>query len=238
MKAFLKRFDKNEKNLADRFRAQFIRQERELLKKMKSKKSAISRIDNWLFDIEDEVKAMIVATHFIYNNIYEKEGNHALALLGLPENFDIYSPKLTNLIKKQMTENITRINETTRDRLRKELLEGIKEGEGIGILAHRVKKEMEYAKTSRVLTIARTETLRAANTAGFSAYADAGVGEKEWNTSMDGRERPTHHDVDGKVKKMNEKFHVGNSYLNFPGDPAGSAKETINCRCSLLPIVE
>lgn len=81
--------------------------------------------------------------------------------------------------------------------------------------------------------IARTETTFAMNSAKEKAFDGSGYPyEKIWFTRMDGKQRDTHAYMNRKKVDANEKFLVGDSYLSFPGDRNGSAKEVINCRCT------
>lgn len=52
---------------------------------------------------------------------------------------------------------------------------------------------------------------------------------KQWDAALDSRTRDSHARVDGEIRELDEKFSNG---LMFPGDPAGSAEEVINCRCT------
>lgn len=52
---------------------------------------------------------------------------------------------------------------------------------------------------------------------------------KQWDASLDGRTRPSHAQVDGEIRELDEAFSNG---LMFPGDPNGSAAEVVNCRCT------
>ena len=54
---------------------------------------------------------------------------------------------------------------------------------------------------------------------------------KQWDSTLDGRTRPSHQAVDGEIVGVNEPFSNG---LMYPGDPNGSASEVVNCRCCLL----
>lgn len=54
---------------------------------------------------------------------------------------------------------------------------------------------------------------------------------KQWDSTLDSRVRPSHQKVDGEIVDVEETFSNG---LMFPGDPNGSAKEVVNCRCALL----
>lgn len=54
---------------------------------------------------------------------------------------------------------------------------------------------------------------------------------KQWDSTLDGKTRTSHVNVDGEFKELDEKFSNG---LMFPGDPNGGAAEVVNCRCALL----
>ena len=54
---------------------------------------------------------------------------------------------------------------------------------------------------------------------------------KQWDSTLDGRTRESHAQVDGEIRELDKKFSNG---LMFPGDPSGGAAEVVNCRCALL----
>lgn len=54
---------------------------------------------------------------------------------------------------------------------------------------------------------------------------------KQWDSTLDGKTRPSHRMVDGEVREVDEAFSNG---LMFPGDPSGGAAEVVNCRCAFL----
>lgn len=56
---------------------------------------------------------------------------------------------------------------------------------------------------------------------------------KEWQTNIDGRERPTHHKANGQRRLIDQPFDVGGSRMMYPGDASAPEKERINCRCVL-----
>lgn len=90
---------------------------------------------------------------------------------------------------------------------------------------------------NRAKVIARTETNRAWN-AGVLAAAQYYQGPtarwvKVWDTDVDGHERPAHKRAEGQQRSLSDTFQVGGEDLRFPGDPAGSPSNVINCRCSL-----
>lgn len=54
------------------------------------------------------------------------------------------------------------------------------------------------------------------------------------NSTLDNRTREDHAAADGQRVPVGTAFDVGGEPLMFPGDPAGSAAQTINCRCTTL----
>lgn len=64
----------------------------------------------------------------------------------------------------------------------------------------------------------------------------AGYTQKMWVTRHDDRVRPTHVVADNQIVKIGSSFEVGGEHLRYPGDPSGSASETINCRCVMVGV--
>jgi len=105
-------------------------------------------------------------------------------------------------------------------------------------IAKAISKKLNAVSVSRAMTIARTETHRAANTTQFrraewaANTANLEV-EVEWIATNDSRVRDSHRHVDGQKRPMGQTFNVGGDAMRYPSDPRGSAKNTINCRCVL-----
>lgn len=107
-----------------------------------------------------------------------------------------------------------------------------------------VKAYARNLKRFRATVIAQTESLRMVNYARDEAVkqaaAAAGMDTKEstkiWNTTLDGRERPSHRAMDGQEVGIDEVFvSPSGAHLLYPGDTSqgAGAAEIINCRCSV-----
>lgn len=99
----------------------------------------------------------------------------------------------------------------------------------------------------RTEMIARTETLRASNGGSQALFTDWGVQYKEWISTPDDRTRgpnsqrsPSQYDhigANGEVVPIDQPFIRTGEPLMYPGDPSGSAGNTIQCRCTSLPVI-
>jgi vacuolar-type H+-ATPase subunit H len=121
------------------------------------------------------------------------------------------------------------------------LTSGILQGESIPSLAKRI-KAVTNKNLSSFVTIARTETTR------IESSARQDVGEqgvklgfkmkKQWVSTADDRSRDEHLQADGQIVDIDKPFRVGGEDLMYPGDESGSAGNTINCRCTMVNIVD
>lgn len=95
----------------------------------------------------------------------------------------------------------------------------------------------------RAETITRTEAgrvLEAAGQARKEAAAAVVPGlKKQWFYGHSPKmPRLEHMAAHGQVRKVDEPFDVGGEKLMYPRDPAGSARNTINCGCASIPYHE
>lgn len=92
----------------------------------------------------------------------------------------------------------------------------------------------------RTERIARTEAIRSSNAGTQELFTEWGVQKHEWLSTQDDRTRDAHLrvNIDPRVVPIDEPFIVMGEKLMYPGDPAGSPANTINCRCTVLPVME
>lgn len=136
-------------------------------------------------------------------------------------------------------QRITSVADTTRSQIISAVARGYSDGLGqIGIGKY-IRDLIPSMSTARAGLIARTETHGAANFGAAEAAKETGLPlRKEWISAEDARTRPDHDAANGQVVGRDEPFRVGGEALDYPGDPAGSAGNTINCRCAIGWIVD
>ena len=106
-------------------------------------------------------------------------------------------------------------------------------------IAKSIREKIIPISRSRAAMIARTETHNAASFASHGYHNqmrnDLGVNMyKQWVATNDSRTRSAHSTANGQRVHMDEKFDVGGTKMDYAGDPAGGAKNVINCRCVII----
>jgi SPP1 gp7 family putative phage head morphogenesis protein len=164
--------------------------------------------------------------------IYEEGSKEAVGLAA--EAMDIIAePHINDRVVREMTNKIKDINNHTYNLVRKQVLEAANTGESIDQLSKRIDKVYKF-NASRSRTIARTESGSLINRSTNEEYAQAGVKMKRWLANPGARESHSHADGQGAIP-FNAAFDNG---MMYPHDPAGPAQEIVNCRCTLVPVVE
>jgi SPP1 gp7 family putative phage head morphogenesis protein len=150
------------------------------------------------------------------------------------------SPEIPEFVHDQAVEwmygaknRLFRVSDDVWTAVRNELTAGVLGGESVDQLKRRVRQSMETSE-SRARTVARTEVIGATNAGSFFQAKALGVGTKTWLATDDRRTRRSHDRAEGQEVGLDEAFEVGGAMLRFPHDPNGPAKETVNCRCTML----
>lgn len=155
-----------------------------------------------------------------------------------PEKVNIKSQSILRHYVKQATQRMNDVGDVLTDRVREQLIEGIKQNETVSQLHDRIMAGGKLTR-ARADSIARTEVIAANNMGSLVQVQElGGVGTKTWLSKIDDRTRETHKHADEQTVKINQEFTVGFSRLSFPGDPSGPPGEIINCRCTLTYDVE
>lgn len=137
---------------------------------------------------------------------------------------------------------ITALGDTTKARL-KRLLErlvpeiidsGVGGGAAQTALRDAVKSAWHRDRYFRTERIVRTEVNRATNWGSLKGVQSTGVAHyKVWLSAFTQNSRTEHTMEDGQKVDSEENFLIDGEDLQYPGDPAGSPGNTINCLCSM-----
>ena len=121
---------------------------------------------------------------------------------------------------------------------------GYAAGESTGSIAARIADRLGVDTSSfksvgeRALTIARTEANGLANETSIDAMRNSGVvSAKRWYTVGGARTRESHAAAGGQEVPLSGKFTVGGVQMDHPHDPSAPAREVVNCRCRMIPVV-
>lgn len=165
-------------------------------------------------------------------------GEATLSELSVSASFNLQNPRTQAAIRQQAQTFAAQVNEATYTALKASLAAGEELGESIDDLAGRVRHVMGIAQRSRSETIARTEIIRATNFGAVEGARQSGVvAQKKWLSTLDDRTRDWHLEAMDQTVNLDEPFSVDGEALDYPGDSAGSAENTINCRCTLTWVV-
>jgi SPP1 gp7 family putative phage head morphogenesis protein len=99
-----------------------------------------------------------------------------------------------------------------------------------------------YAARRRAMRIARTTTTGALNAGHVASMeelsAEGLIMGKEWSAIGDDRTREAHEDANGQVVPVNGLFIVAGYECEYPGDGSLPGDQTINCRCTVLSVLD
>ena len=211
-------------------------------------KSAKSPADDYMaawFNMQDWNKQLWLFSkpHIRYTMM--AGGEKALKQITTERLFDPMNPAVTRALSEHRYGMVQGVNSTIVKNLRKNIAEGMGEGEGVTDLRKRV--ETVFADLSRygAERIARTETIWAWNEGARQGYKQSGVVEKlQWVSSGDQRSCDFCLDMDGVIIGIEHSFFdKGDSYevndreLDFSYEKIDHPPLHCNCRCTIVAVL-
>ena len=185
----------------------------------------------WIRDFKLFMRPVVVG-------IVGKQAELAADELGLTFAFDVQDPNVIRAMETQLQRFAEEVNETTWQRLRASIAEGIGDGESIGQIAERVEAVMTDRIRSSKEAIARTEVTASSTIGTRESWRQSGVVKgKRWLAALDDRTRPTHVEAHGQTVGLDDDFTVGGATGPGPG-MLNDAGEVVNCRCSMVPVLD
>lgn len=160
--------------------------------------------------------------------------------------FDLLVPGVADYIAERPYLYAALVAQTVVDDMRDQINEGVQQGETIDQIAQRIETYENVGSMQRAKVTARTEVISAMNKGAIESYkASRVVPLKRWLTARDDRVRGlkprdafNHVEADGQTVPLDAHFDVSGEQLLYPGDPAGSPGNIIQCRCTVIPVFE
>jgi len=193
-----------------------------------------STVDEWLAKTRGEWDELMAdQTRPATENVIEATLQRAETQIGASlQHIDMTSPAVLEIIAESGARKVKAVG-TVQDGIRKTLLQGSAEGEGLHDLQARIKRLFNQYDAAGSLRIARTETAAASTKAKNETLIAEGIKQHEWLSSGGPNVRDSHM-IDGEIVDIGTPFSNG---LMYPLDPNGPAEEVINCACEALPVV-
>lgn len=145
-------------------------------------------------------------------------------------------------MQKFLADRITDISIEARDAIKTQLGLAVSGAQSVSDTIANVDQILGGNARRRASTITNTELNRAFAMASYerlleSAKRVPGL-KKQWRRSGKIHSRIEHDLIDGQVRAVDVPFQAGGEKLRYPRDPKGSAKNTINCGCKILPFMQ
>ena len=219
------------------------------IKKMRKAYLRKDAIDQLLYPrVVAEKKLSAQAAEIILIVLTERGPVEMGTIAGAEAVFNVQNPEVQKWLASYTPKFSVNLEEVSVAKLRAELIEGIKAGEGIPELIKRVNLTYDHWNKVRSETIARSETIRASNRAAIEAYKQSGVVKKKvWITSPGACEwcKP----LDGKVIALEKHFFSqGDAYsvmidgarrtMKLDYENVESPPLHPRCRCAIGPWIK
>jgi len=219
--------------------------EKRVLRKLESGKSFEKKInvETILFDEDDEAKQWAKESGKVHKVAMVTNGNRELTNLGMSAVFDVTNPRVVQYLRAYGLDKAKDVTGSLKEDMRSQLISGVDAGEGIPELKKRLQGVFDPYKNEgfKAERVARTEVIGTSNEGALESYRQADVGAKKaWLNEPDARD--THSAAGSRYSEsspigLDKDFKVGGDSMSAPG--GGSlAEENINCRCSIIPVVE
>lgn len=149
-----------------------------------------------------------------------------------------FTPAREEKLMQMIFNSGTKVNESTIDIIYSTLHASQSENATIEQFTQQIWEQVDWMSPARARLWAETETTKVENWGMVEGYRDAEfVERKGWNCQQLATSRDEHLEADGQEVPLDDPFEIGGEQLDAPGDPAGSAWNVCNCRCSTYPVV-
>ena len=183
----------------------------------------------------DKLKLILTT---LYRSVAYAFKDYALGRFFSKDFDDDFENQLAEFIALNTGVWVADIDETTRKRLAKVIDNSYNDGLSVEATGVALRNTVIGMGVYRANLISRTEVHRVAGFANEAVAENMNIDGtvKEWVAIQDARTRLSHSIAAGQRVPLESDFVVGGERLKYPGDPKGSAGNTINCRCASIYI--
>lgn len=183
------------------------------------------------------LRRVFINTYKFYDEMYEGGKKNAQEAIVFGRVVDIEA--LVNDYFRNRELTLSNIPANLARRIDRLIRDGRADNLTLAQISKNIRDKILPISRSRAAMIARTETHNAGSFAAHGYHnqvrRDLGINMyKQWVSTNDSRTRSHHSEANGQRVHMDEKFNVGGTEMDFAGDPAGGAKNVINCRCVII----
>lgn len=179
-----------------------------------------------------------------YNNgfvgaMYDLQGQGIPLIFPIHQDEVVYalqnSPKLVKPYYDRLGEDVEFLKKAVRAQVSRGVANGSSWAQVAAELAQKMRSPLHTAVYNS-MRIARTEGHRVQQQSQWDALnkaKDKGCDiVKQWDSTLDGRTRPSHRMLDGQIRELDEDFEIGIKKAKYPG-AFGRPEEDIHCRCCM-----
>lgn len=250
-KAYWKRIDDEREKIILKVRAEikkyFSSQSEDLQKAIRKQTptEAAETVDRIIAETSPNLRNILTALYMSTTEKFGKQTFNELMDKKAVKVFQGFTDALLYWITLNVGNAVVKIDDTTRREIKDIIMLGIANGLPIGnkdtpkTIAFEIEKlYLDQIIPNRSEVIARTETMTAASKGsldGAQQAAQQGARiRKYWISTPDDDTRDSHRNMSQRDPiPLNDLFNVNGSFGEFPADAQLSAKERINCRCTL-----
>lgn len=173
-----------------------------------------------------------------FGTMYDLHGQGIPLIIPIDQDQAARAIQLDSKISEGLYERLGVDTKTLKNSIRANVSRGIASSTSWAQVARNIQNRMAIGM-NRAMRIARTEGHRIQNESRYNAQVKAkqrGANVvKQWDATLDKRTRPTHQQLDGQIREIEEPYVIPSNGRRgmYPGE-FGVAAEDINCRCHSL----
>lgn len=169
-------------------------------------------------------------------SLYDLQGQHIPLILPIDQEQVVKALQLDSQISEGLYKRLGTDIDTLKKTISEEISRGISSSMMYSEMARNINDHANigYNNAKRIVV---TEGHRIQNASAMDcavkAKAKGADVVVQWDSTLDGKTRDTHRQLDGQIREIGEPFEVAGKKAMYPGD-FGDPAEDCNCRCALL----